>query len=274
MTQAGRAGRVLRHLAATILLAAVLAGCEALDGGAEASGAAGPLTVSAAASLRDVGPRLAAAWEDSRPDAPLVIAHDGSDRLAAQIAQGAPVDVFISADAALPRSLIGAGHARGEAVAIAASSIVLVVPAGSSRIAEAADLARPGIRLVAAGEGVPITRYADELIGRLAETRPDPDAFLAAVAANIVSREDNVRAALAKVELGEGDAAFVYEADVRASDATRLVPLPAGVAVSSEVVAVRVSDHPAADDLVAWLAGPKARAILDSAGFVSAARDR
>ena len=75
---------------------------------------------------------------------------------------------------------------------------------------------------------MPITRYADEAIAQLAATTPDPAAFSSAVAANVVSREDNVRAALAKVELGEGDAAIVYATDARASDARPRGALPGG----------------------------------------------
>ena len=139
-----------------------------------------------------------------------------------------------------------------------------------------ADLAEPGVRIVAAGPGVPITRYADEALAQLAATMPDPEAFADAVAANIVSREDNVRAALAKVELGEGDAAFVYRTDAlelrRASARSRC---PAAVDVTRRVRR-GAGQRPVRGRRVRRLAGRARRRerVLGAAGFEVARRER
>jgi molybdate transport system substrate-binding protein len=130
-----------------------------------------------------------------------------------------------------------------------------------------ADLAAAGVRIVAAAAGVPITRYADEALAQLALTMPDPEAFAAAVAANVVSREDNVRAALAKVELGEGDAAVVYRSDAASSERVRQIAWPEAVEVSADYAAVQVSDRPLAAGFVAWLAEDEALAIISSNGL-------
>jgi len=148
-----------------------------------------------------------------------------------------------------------------------ANSVVLVAPRNSGAVQSAQDLAKPGVLVVGVSESAPITRYTDEAQTRLAATMADPETFAAALAANIVSREDNVRAALAKVELGEGDAAFVYRTDLLGSDAVREVPLPAGAAVPAPYGAVQISDTPAAAEFMAWLRAPAAMAVLGAAGF-------
>ena len=243
------------------------AGSEAADQPVPSQLPSDGLTIFAAASLADVLDDLESAWLSESPEVPLTIAFDASNVLAAQIAEGAEVDVFLSADLSRPTELAETGLTSGEPVTFARNSPVIVVPRDSQAVKTALDLAVPGIRLVAAGPGVPITRYAEEAIAQLAATTPDPAAFSNAVAANVVSREDNVRAALAKVELGEGDAAIVYVTDARASDAVREVPFPEAVQVSAEYGAVQVSDDPAASAFVTWLTGPSAQAILAEAAF-------
>ena len=124
--------------------------------------------------------------------------------------------------------LVDAGLAAGEPIPFAGNRLALVVPAGNpAGITSPFDLARPGVRLVGAGTTVPITKYAAQMVGMLAGLPGAPHDFAAAVEANVVSREDNVRAVLAKVELGEGDAAIVYATDATAAgDAVRADPDP------------------------------------------------
>ena len=87
-------------------------------------------------------------------------------------------------------------------------------PAG---ITTPADLAKPGVKVIAAGDEVPITKYATQLVENLAKAAGYPADFAAAYAANIASKEDNVKAVVAKIELGEGDAGIVYVTDAKAS---------------------------------------------------------
>jgi molybdate transport system substrate-binding protein len=132
------------------------------------------------------------------------------------------------------------------------------------------DLAGPGVRIVAAGEGVPITAYAERAIGRLADLSGEPAGFVAAVRANTVSREDNVRAVLAKVELGEADAAFVYATDALASDAVRAIELPEPAQVVAHYGAVVVEGSPRAAQagaFIDWLVGPDGQELLADHGF-------
>ena len=227
----------------------------------------GALTVFAAASLTDVLEGLGERWLLSDRAVPLVIALGASNVLAAQISEGAPADVFLSADTRRPLELAAAGHTATEPAPFARNRLTLAVPLTGSAVASAEDLAATGVRLVAAGPGVPVTVYAEAAIEQLAATTSDPQAFLARVAGNVVSREDNVRAALAKVELGEGDVAVVYRTDARSSGLVREIPFPPAVDVSATYAAVRLSDHPAAADFLEWLGGPDAGEVLAAYGF-------
>jgi molybdate transport system substrate-binding protein len=127
------------------------------------------------------------------------------------------------------------------------------------------------VRVVAAGEEVPITGYATELVENLAREPGYPADFAAAYAANIVTREDNVKAVVAKIELGEGDAGVVYVTDAAASDAVSIVDVPttADVAATYAGVVVKATRQPdAARAFLAWLAGPDGQAILSEFGFL------
>lgn len=248
-------------LGAGSILALMVSGCSPDASSRE------ELTVFAAASLRDVFEDLESRWDAGHPDTGLVVAHDGSNILAAQIAEGAAVDVFISADLARPQQLVDAGLAAATAVPFVRNRITLVAPLAGDRVRTPADLASPGVRIVAAGPGVPITRYADEALEQLATTMTDPAAFSEAVRANVVSREDNVRAALAKVELGEGDAAMVYATDALNPAGVREVPLPEAVDVTAEYGAVQISRRAEAAAFVEWLGSSDATEVLRAAGF-------
>lgn len=256
----------LEIVVAVAFVAGVAAGCSNPRASGDEGGRA-ELTVFAAASLRDVFAELQVGWAEARPDVTLIGTFDGSNVLATQITEGAPADVFLSADAERPRALAAAGLTAGNPIVVARNSLVLVAPTDRPLVQSAADLAQPGVRIIAAGAGVPITTYAEEALAQIAATMPDPATFLSRVEANVVSREDNVRAALAKVELGEGDAAIVYATDALSSDLVRIVPLPPSVSVSTEVVAVQISTGEAPAALLGWLAGPDAAAIFSAAGF-------
>lgn len=224
------------------------------------------LTIFAAASLVDVAVPIREAWADREPRIPLTLSFAGSDVLASQIREGAPADVFLAADMDHPQTLLEAGHGTGSVASFAGNGLAIVA-AQDAPIRIAADLGTTGIRIVAAAEGVPISGYASELLGNLAAMAPDPEAFLAGVAANVVSREDSVRTALAKVELGEGDAAIVYASDALATESVRRIELPPGADVDVTYGALQLSAHPVAGEFIEWLRGDEVRTILGKAGF-------
>ena len=261
---------------ASLLVAACAAGASRSTPPGTASGAPSPervvLTIYAAASLKTALSAVTPSYEASHPGTTLSISTDSSAALETQIEQGAPADVFLSADTANPKKLVDAGLAAGSAVAFAGNTLTIIVPtANPGDIRSPADLARPGIKVIAAGESVPITRYAEQLVANLAMQPGYPPGFATAYAANIVSREDNVKAVVAKVELGEGDAGIVYLTDARTSSATVTVPVPdsANVPATYDGVVVAASHQAAAATaFLAWLAGPDGQAVLARFGFL------
>jgi len=229
------------------------------------------LEVYAAASLRAVLARVKTAYEAANPGTRLTISTDSSTALETKIEQGAPADVFLSADITNPGKLAVAGLAAGEVVPFAGNLLTVIVPADNpAGITTPADLAKPGVKVIAAAEGVPIQRYTAQLARNLAAMPGYPADFAARYDANVVSREDNAGAIVAKVALGEGDAGVVYVTDARASDTVAAIEIPAQANVPAVYggIAVKASRQPeAARAFLDWLAGPDGQAILAPFGF-------
>lgn len=227
------------------------------------------LTIFGAASLRGAfvaieheSPLLFPGWD-------LTVTTDSSTTLATQIELGAQADVFLSADTENPRRLVAGGQAEGPPVAFATNAVVIVVAEANPLGIEARDLARPGLRILAAGPDVPITRYANQLVENLARLPGYPPDFVASYHANIVSQEENVAAVMAKMELGVADAAIVYESDAGQSILQRVeVPDAVAVRATYEGVVLRSARHPeAARRFLQWLVGPVGQEMLASSAF-------
>ena len=196
------------RLAAVLLLGLALlpAACR------RAAPAQSAVRVAAAASLKDV---LTAAADAYRADTGRSVAFTfgASGTLAAQVRQGAPIDLYLSADAALVDRLADAGAiVAGTRATVAGNRLVIVAPAGSTAgpLAGPADLTGPAFAKIAAGEptAVPAGRYAAQVFVRLGLTeRLRPKLVYAA----------DVRQALAYAAAGEVDAAVVYASDARAA---------------------------------------------------------
>jgi molybdate transport system substrate-binding protein len=257
------------------VLVLVIAACSAGAASAGApAGRGGPsLTIYGAASLKGVLEQVRTAYEAAVPGTTLTIATDSSAALETQIEQGAPADVFLSADTRNPQKLIDGGFASGSPLPFAGNQLTVIVPTGNpAGIGTPADLARAGVKIIAAGDNVPITTYATRLVDNLAGEPGYPADFAAAYAANVVSREDDAKAVVAKIELGEGDAGIAYLTDARASAnvSTIDVPGPANVMATYAGVAVKASENVvAAQAFLDWLAGADGQAILAASGFLS-----
>ena len=212
------------------------------------------------------------AYEAANPGTDLTISTDSSAALETQIEQGAPADVFLSADTTNPQKLIDGGFASGEAVPFAGNKLTVIVPTDNpAAIQSAADLAKPGLRIIAAGDEVPITKYATQLVENLAAEADDPAGFAAAYGANVASREDNVSAIVSKIALGEGDAGIVYVTDAATSDEVTPINVPDAANVPATYAGVVVGESPNRDAAAAfldWLTGPEGQAVLSSFGFL------
>ena len=156
------------------------------------------ITVYAASSLTDVFPRI-----DPGPK----YSFGASSTLAAQITQGAPADVFASANTTIPDQLFAKGLVQ-KPVVFTRNRLVLVVPTSNpAGIQSVYDLRKPGTKLVIAAAAVPVGSYTLQVLKQMGLT--------ASVLRNVVSRESDVRSVLSKVALGEADAGFVYSTDAK-----------------------------------------------------------
>jgi molybdate transport system substrate-binding protein len=263
---------VIRRLVLISTTVVIVVGCASTATGASSPPRAAKLTVFGAASLSGVLDAAKAAYEAAVPGTTLTISTDSSASLATQIEQGAPADILLAADTTNPKKLVDGGFAAGDAVVFARNQLTVIVPKGNpAAIGSPADLARDGVKVIAAGDEVPITKYATQLLGNLAKQPGYPGDFEAAYAANVVSKEDNVKAVVAKVGLGEGDAGIVYVTDAKASTDVETVEVPDAANVRASYAGVVVKASPngdAATAFLSWIAGPAGQAILGEAGFL------
>ena len=244
---------------------------SASTGASAAPGGTGGLTIYAASSLTAAFKDLATAYKTTTGTS-VTLSFDASSTLETQIEQGAPADIFASADTTNPGKLVTAGLAAGTPENFAGNVLTIIVPLlGSAAVTTPADLAKTGVKVIAAGDAVPITKYAMQLIANLAKLSGYPANFVAAVTANIASKEDNVKGIVSKIELGEGDAGIVYVTDTKASTKVKTVDVPAAANVPATyaAVAVKGSKNPgAAQAFLTWLTGADAQAILAKYGFL------
>ena len=207
--------RALPVLAVTGLL--TLAGCGGSSSGGTSSsatasasvgGLSGTVTVFAAASLTDVFAELGDRLEQENPELTVQFNFAGSSALATQVTQGAPADVFASANEKQMTVVTDAGLADGEPTVFTENVLEIAVPAGNpAGVTGLADFAREELALAVCAPDVPCGSAAEAVLAD------------AGVAARPDTLEEDVKAALTKVQLGEVDAALVYATDVRAAGA-------------------------------------------------------
>ena len=253
---------------------ATVAPATAAPATATPTAAPASLTIYGASSLKSVLAQVKTTYEAADPGTTLTISTDSSTALETKIEQGAPVDVFLSADTANPQKLVDKNLAAGSPTKFAGNLLTIIVPAGNpAGIQTPADLAKSGVKVIAAGETVPITKYANQLVANLAKQPGYPANFVSKYTANIVSKQDNVAAVVAQIELGEGDAGIVYVTDAKTSTKVAMVAVPdvANVPATYAGVVVKASTNAAAAQaFLTWFAGPAGQAILASFGFLPA----
>ncbi|WP_457330667.1 molybdate ABC transporter substrate-binding protein [Rhizobacter sp. P5_C2] len=226
---------------------------------------AADLTVSAAASLTNAFKELAPAFEAQNPGTKLLLNFAASDALLAQIAKGAPVDVFASADQetmdrAQTQQLVAAGSRRD----FVSNTLVLVTPSDSTlALATLADLKQPAVKRIALGQpsGVPAGRYAK---GALEAAKLWADVEPKAVYAQ------NVRQALDYVARGEAEAGFVYGTDAAVlKDKVKVaLTVPTETPIRYPVALIAGGPNPAAARaFVDYLLSPAGQAVLARYGF-------
>ncbi|MFB7406166.1 molybdate ABC transporter substrate-binding protein [Streptomyces sp. NPDC056202] len=225
---------------------------------ASTSGApAANLTVLAAASLTDVFKTAGAAYEKSHPGTKLTFSFAGSQELVAQVSQGSPADVLVTADT---KSMDKVKADTGTPAIIAKNRLVIATGEGNPfKVDDLKDLADTKLKVVLAAPEVPAGKYSKQILDAQKVTvKP-------------VSQEPNVRAVLSKVELGEADAGLVYKTDAAsAADKVDAVEIPDDQNAIAKYPAATIKDSKnaeAAAAFVAWLSSPEGQKILQDAGF-------
>jgi len=255
---------LIAALAATAL---VLTGCGATDGTGDDPGtpisdpATGTITVFAAASLTEVFGVLETRFEELHPRADVVLSLGGSGALATQITEGAPADVFAAAAEVPMATVVDAGDA-GVSTIFATNTLEIVVPAGNpAGVDGLADLADPAFVIALCDPSVPCGAAAATLMNA-AGLVPAPDTL-----------EEDVKAVLTKVELGEADAGLVYVTDVKAAgDAVEGIAVPEAADVINRYPITVLSGAPNPDGAQAWMdfvLSETGRAALAEAGFAA-----
>ncbi|WP_100811863.1 MULTISPECIES: molybdate ABC transporter substrate-binding protein [unclassified Microbacterium] len=261
---ARRTGRIVALAAAAVAVALALAGCAASPGAepeaSESGELSGSLSVYAAASLRTAFDRISAEFEAENPGVDILpLVYDGSSTLARQIVEGAPADVFASADEKNMETVEDAGLLAGSAELFAGNTLVIVVPAGNpGRVTSLEDLADADLSIVLCAPEVPCGAASATLLSN------------AGVVARPVSVEQNVTAVLTKVAAGEADAGLVYRTDVVGrEDVAAIVPDGAEDVVNRYPIAALAgaADPDAAAAFVAFVLGARGQAILADLQF-------
>jgi molybdate transport system substrate-binding protein len=221
----------------------------------------GEITVFAAASLTESFRAIAKQFEKKYPDVTVRFDFDASSNLAAQIQQGAPANVFASADEASLQKTIDSGDVIGPPLVFAKNLLEIAVEKGNPRkIKRLADLAEPALVVVLCADAVPCGKYAAEAFTN------------AGVEVSPASKEENAKAALSKVSLGEADAAVVYATDVKAAkgDVSGVkIPDALNVLATYPIGLVKRSQNSApAKTWVRFLASKEAQRTLRSFGFL------
>lgn len=257
----------IRAAAGALAAATALAACSGSGTTGDATGAAGgeeTLTVFAAASLTDTFQQLTDRYEQDNPGVTVSLVFDGSAGLARQINDGAPADVFASADVKNMDSVVEAGNAQ-ETVPIASNHLQIAIPADNpGDVERLADLADHEVSVALCQPTVPC--------GRLAEQVQE----MSGVDIAPVTEESDVKSVLTKVQLGEVDAGLVYTTDVDAAgEEVRGIDLPADASPSTVYPMAVLRDAPnpkRAQEFTRLVTSDEGQRILREAGFAPPAQ--
>jgi molybdate transport system substrate-binding protein len=202
----------------------------------------GSITVLAASSLTKSFTALGEDFRAAHPGTKIEFSFGSSSELETSIEQGAPADVFASADQKNMTKLVAAGANSGRPANFAKNKLEIAVEPGNPKhVAALSDLTKPGLVVVLCDPSAPCGKYAAQVLDN------------AKVDLKPKSLEANVKATLSKVELGEADAAIVYVTDVVASGKVEGVPIPDNVNVLATLPIVALTDSGNAELAKAWV---------------------
>ncbi len=233
------------------------------------------LTISAASSLTDPFTQIGKQFEATNPGVKVVFNFAGSDKLAQQINEGAPVDIFASANKTQMANVISGGRViSGTQQIFARNRLVVIYPkTNRAGIKTLSDLARPGLKIVLANPSVPIGSYSLNFLGKASLLPEYTNSYSQSVIANVVSYEENVRAVLGKVALDEADAGIVYTTDITKESAQNLatIEIPDALNTIASYPIATIRDRPnvaVAQRFMAYVLSAEGQQTLAQYGFI------
>jgi molybdate transport system substrate-binding protein len=254
----------MRNRVSLLVAAAFVGGCGSTAAtSTSATPLSGTISVFAAASLTDSFKALGAYFEGANPGVTVQFNFAGTPTLVTQIEQGAPADVFASADTTNIDKLQGDGFTTGTPQVFARNQLEIVVAPGNPKgITGLADLAKSGVIYISEGPTVPAGKYSLQALAK------------AGVTVTPKSLETDVKSVVGKIELGEADAGIVYKTDVAAaSGKVQGVPIPDAynVVATYPLVAVKGTKLlDVANAFIAFVLSARGKSTLQSFGFLSA----
>ncbi len=262
----------MRHrlVIALLILLAPIGGIIAQDSERQS------LTVFAATSLTDVFESLRAAFIEANSDVDILLNFSSSSTLAAQLIQGAPADIFASANELQLDLVIDSDLIAADTVDIFAhNQLLLIAPADNPAAIESVrDLTKDSVLLVLAAVGTPIRAYTDAMLASHSDDYGED--FVDQVMRNLVSEESNVRQVVTRIALGEADAGIVYQSDAIGDVAEQLRSFeikPAHNQLASYPIAplAASANSALAQRFITFVLSPEAQPIFAEYGFCSPA---
>lgn len=256
-----------------LVLILVLVGCGAKNESVT-------LTVFAAASLTDAFTEAGQTFSEINPQVTVTFSFAGSQELATQISQGAPADIFASANQKQMDAAVASGRVNADTQEFFVQNrLVVIVPDDNlAGINTLADLANEGAQLVFAAAEVPVGQYTLDFLSKANESGSFPASYQTDVLANVVSYEQNVRAVLTKISLGEGDAGVAYSSDVVGTEAENVlvleIPDELNTIAQYPVAPLNDSEYgDAAAQFIAFILSTEGQSILTKYGFIPIHQD-
>lgn len=247
-----------------LLLAVFMAGCSPAAPGSRT------LTIFAAASLTDAFTEMGKSFEDANPGVTITFNFGGSQTLRTQIEEGAPADVFASANNKEMDTLVTGGLvAEGAPRIFLNNKLVVILPADNpAGLDSLDDLASSGVKIIVAAEEVPVGAYSRQSFDLM--NNAFGANFKDNVLANVVSNEDNVKQIVAKIQIGEADAGLVYTSDAVAAPELQTIQIPNALNVLAKYPIAPLSESGNADlaqAFIAYVLSAEGQTILQKWGF-------